>query len=371
MRTLLVAMTLLAAACTTVGAGTDALRARISPRPASLTTDTWTPTVTLMKSGRPAAAPLALTIRRESASRTFKPRAARRGSYRVRITFPSEGRWTWALTSRKQTLARGAVTVTRTVRFELPYDLAVTPDGSIYFLDRGRILYWDAQARRISVYVTTQSEELVALVRAADGTLYVADLPGSRILRVATSRRVTEVAPIVTPGDIVLDATGTTLWAGSLQGGVFRVDIASGTVERIDDAVGVHGIDRDAAGNLFVHDAKTISRIDAATGSKSRFANIDGIKILVAPDGSLYTVVGSPSGGRVIHVARNGSATPVVGSGALGSNADGRALDVGILPAAIQFAPDGSLLVTEVQPGAAIRRVDLDRGTITTVVRGR
>ena len=47
------------------------------------------------------------------------------------------------------------------------------------------------------------------------------------------------------------------------------------------------------------------------------------------------------------------------------------ALEAGILPFAIQFAPDGSLIVTQVEPIPAIRRVDLPGGTITTLVRGR
>jgi streptogramin lyase len=371
MRTTVVAFTLLAAACTSGAADTGELRARVSPRPTSLSTNAWTATVTLTKNGRAAVAPLAVTIRKGADRRSFAARALRRGSYRVRVTFPSDGRWAWILASGRRRLARGTVSVRRSVRFELPYDLAVTPDGSIYFLDRGRILLWDAQTRRVGVYATTQSQELVALVRASDGTIYVADFAGSRILRVDVTRRVSVVAPLAAPGDIVLDPTATTLWAGSIEDGVFRIDLSQGSVQLIDGARGVHGIDRDPAGNLFVHDANAISRIDAATGAKSTFADVDGIKILVVPDGSLYTVVGRPSGGRVLHVTRDGAVTPVVGTGSIAPHADGRALEVGILPAAVQIAPDGSLLVTQVEPIPAIRRVDLATGAITTLVRGR
>jgi sugar lactone lactonase YvrE len=370
MRTTLVALTLLAAACSAVGAGSDSLRAGVSPRPATLRTNVWTPTVTLTRNGRPASAPLVLRIRKGTTARAFRARAMRRGAYRVRVTFPAEGRWTWAIASGRQTLTRGAVTVSRSVRFQLPYDLTVAPDGSIYFVDHGRVLLFDPQTQRARVYATTQSDELVAIVRAADGTLYVADITGNQILRVDTRSRVAVVAPVTVPGDMTIDATGTTLWAGSIEGGVFRIDIASGRVDRIDDAIGVHGIDRDSAGNLYVHDSNRISRIDARTGRKTLFADVDAGKILVVPDGSLYAGVGGPAGGQIVRIFPNGTVTPVVGTGAIGSHADGLALEAQILPGAAQFARDGALLVTQTQPIPAIRRVDLATGRITTIVRG-
>jgi streptogramin lyase len=370
MRTSIVALLLLAAACTTVGAGTGTLRAKVSPRPSSLSTNAWTPIVTLTKNGKAATARLALTIRKATARRSFAARALRPGSYRVRVTFPSDGRWTWTLASGSHVLARGALTVRQTVRFQLPYDLAVAPDGSIYFVDRGRILFFDAQARRVRVYATTQSDELSAIARAADGTIYTADIPGNRILRVDTARRVTVVAPVTAPGDITINPNGTTLWAGSIEGGVFRIDTASGRIEQTLAAQGVHGIDRDAAGNLFVHDANAISRIDAATGRKTLFANVDGARILALSDGSLYAGIGSPAGGQIVRVFPDGTVTPVVGTGTLGRHADGLALEAQILPGAVQLAPDGALLLTQVQPIPAIRRVDLATGRITTVIRG-
>jgi hypothetical protein len=132
----------------------------------------------------------------------------------------------------------------------------------------------------------------------------------------------------------------------------------------------VHGIDRDSAGNLFVHDSNRISRIDARSGRKTLFADVDAGKIITAPDGSLYAGVGSPAGGQIVHVLPNGTVTPVVGTGTIGPHADGLALEAQILPGAAQFAPDGSLVVTQTQPIPAIRRVDLATGRITTVVRG-
>jgi hypothetical protein len=114
-----------------------------------------------------------------------------------------------------------------------------------------------------------------------------------------------------------------------------------------------------------------MSRLDGKTGAVSHFADVDGIKLLVAPDGSVYGVLGSPAGGRVVRVAQDGSVTTVAGTGSLAPHRDGAALEAGILPSAVQFAGDGSLIVTQVEPIPAIRRVDRAGGTITTLTRGR
>lgn len=45
--------------------------------------------------------------------------------------------------------------------------------------------------------------------------------------------------------------------------------------------------------------------------------------------------------------------------------------EVGMLPDAVQIAPDGSLIVAQGEPIPAIRSVDRPGGTITTLARGR
>ena len=208
--------------------------------------------------------------------------------------------------------------------------------------------------------------------RLDDGTLFVTDFPANRILRVDRAGRSSVVAEVAAPADLVVDPAGHTIWVASIAPGVgvVRVDVATGRVEPFADVEAPHGIDRDTAGNFYVHDGHAMSRIDGATGVVSRFADVDGIKLLVTPDGSVYGVVGSPAGGRVVRVAQDGSATTVAGTGSLGPHRDGPALEAGILPSAIQFAPDGSLIVTQVEPIPAIRSVDRPGGTITTLVRG-
>ena len=362
-----------AAACTSSAQATGGLRARVAPAPTTLTTSSWSPTITLRRNGKPAAASLVLTVRKGKVSRRFAPRAQRKGLYKVKVGFPSNGRWSWQLAAGKRSLARGAISVSSPVTFDLPYDLAVLGDGTVLFLDRGRILRLDPRTRRVSLHAQTASQELIAMERLDDGTLFVTDFPGNRILRVDRTGRTSVVAQVDAPADLVVDSAGQTIWVASIAPGVgvVRVDVPTGRVQPFANVEAPHGIDRDAAGNFYVHDGHAMSRIDAATGAVTRFADVDGIKLLVAPDRSVYGVVGSPAGGRVVRVAPDGTVTTVAGTGSLSPHRDGPALEAGILPSAVQFAPDGSLIVTQVEPIPAIRRVDRPGGTITTLVRGR
>jgi hypothetical protein len=148
---------LAAAACTSASATTGALRARVAPAPTAVATASWSPTIRLTRDGRPAAARLILKVRKGSVRRSFTPRARQRGVYRVRVTFPSNGRWSWRLNSGRRSLARGAISVSAPVNFDLPYDLAVLADGNVLFLDRGRILRLDRRTRRVSVHSRTPS----------------------------------------------------------------------------------------------------------------------------------------------------------------------------------------------------------------------
>lgn len=343
----------------------------MAPAPSALTVRVWSPVVSLREDGRPAAARLDLTIRRGGIRRSFRPRAMKPGTYRVRVVFPSDGRWGWRLSAGRTTLARGAVTVATRVGFQLPYDVAAAPDGTIFFLDRSRVLA--LSGRRVRVHAATPSRELVAMDRLSDGTLFVTDFPGGRILRIGRAGRVTIVARVEAPADLVSDATGSTLWVASIAPGVgvVRVDVASGRVEpfapRVDNP---HGIDRDASGDFVVHDGRRVSRIDGATRAVTRFADVDAIKLHVGPDGSVYGVEANPTGGRVVRIAPNGRVTTVAGTGSLGRHRDGRALDSPMLPSSVDLARDGALLVSQTEPVPAIRRVDLAAGRIATLARG-
>jgi streptogramin lyase len=362
----------LAVACAPAAADSGGLRARVAPAPTSIATATWSPTIRLRRDGKPAAARLVLTIRNGGTRRSFTPRAQHRGLYRARVTFPSNGRWSWRLTTGRQTLARGAVSVSAPLGFDLPYDLAVINDGTVLFLDRARILRLDPRTRRVSLYATTPSRELIAMERLDDGTLFVTDFPANRILRVDPGGRSSVVAQVPAPADLVVDPTGRTIWAASIAPGVgvVRVDVATGRVEPFASVESPHGLARDAAGSFYAHDGHVISRIDGISGAVTQYAAVDGIKLLAAPDGSLYGVVGDPGGGRVVRVAPDGTVTTVAGTGALGPHKDGPALEVDFGPTAVQLAPDGALIIPQIEPIPALRRLDRPGGTITTLARG-
>jgi hypothetical protein len=163
------------------------------------------------------------------------------------------------------------------------------------------------------------------------------------------------------------------LWVASIADGVgvVRVDVASGRVTPFAKVERPHGLDRDARGDFVVHDGHRVSRVDGATGAVTRLANVDAFKVAVASGGVVYGAVGSPAGGRVVRIGRDGRVTPVAGTGRLGPHRDGVALDSPMLPSALAVWPKGSVLVAQIEPIPAIRRVDLARGRISTLARGR
>ena len=368
-----VAFVVLVVAVVAAPASAKELRARVAPAPATLATQVWSPTVTLTRDGKPATARLALSIRKGGERRSFSPKAARRGTYRARVVFPSEGRWTWSLVAGGAVRARGVVTVSLRVGFDLPYDLAVVPDGTVLFLDRGRVLALDPATQRVRVHVRTSSSELIAMERLADGTLFVTDFPGNRILRIDPAGRESTVARVLAPADLVVDASGATAWVASIADGVgvVRVDVASGRVEPFATPIRPHGIDSLRNGDFVVHDGASVSLIDADTGALTPFADVDAFKLVAMEDGSVLGVEGTPAGGRVVRISASGAVSTIAGTGSLGPHRDGPALAAQILPSAVEPDVGGSLLVSQIEPIPALRRVDLETGLISTLARGR
>ena len=361
-----------ALACTSASQATDGLRARVTPAPAALTTDNLVAHDHAEERRKAGGGPARADDPEREARRSFAPRRQRTRRVSRPRHVPFQRPLVLEADRGEAGIANGSIAVSASLRFELPYDLAVLGRRDVLFLDRGRILRLDPRTHRVSLYATTPSRELIAMERLDDGTLFVTDFPANRILRVDPAGRSSVVAQVAAPADLVVDPTGRTIWVASIAPGVgvVRVDVATGRVEPFANVESPHGIDRDAAGNFYVHDGHVISRIDGISGAVTPFADVDGIKLLAAPDGSLYGVVGGPAGGRVIRVAPDGTVTTVAGKGGLGPPKDGPALEVGMLPNAVQLAPDGSLIVTQSEPIPALRRVDRPGGTITTLARG-
>ena len=258
-------------------------------------------------------------------------------------------------------------------RFVLPYDLVAAGDGTIYVTDRSRVLRVQPKSGRVTVHRRIAgAQELSGLARLADGTLLATDLPSGRVIRIPSRGAVTTVATVPDPVDLLADTAGTTVYVASIADGVglLRVGLASGTVEPFAALDKPHGLDRLPGGDLVVHDGHSVVRVDATTGASTPFAKVDAFKLAAARNGSVYGATGSPTGGRVIRISPTGRVTRVAGTGRLGPHRDGRALQAPMLPSALVLARDGSLLVAQIEPVPAIRRVDLGRGTISTVALG-
>jgi streptogramin lyase len=259
------------------------------------------------------------------------------------------------------------------VAFELPYDLVVARNGSIVFPDRARILALAPSTGRVRVLRRVPgATEIVGLERLENGTLFATDLPSGKILRIPRTGPVETVASVEAPVDLVADPSGSTLWVASIAEGVglVRVDVASGRVEPFAAVAQPHGLARMADGSFVAHDGQSVSRVDA-TGAVTPFASIDAFELVVAPNGVVYGLTGTPRGGRVVRIPANGRAVPVAGTGRLGPHRDGKALRAPMLPSALALAPNGALFVAQIEPVPAIRRLKLSAGTIVTLARGR
>jgi streptogramin lyase len=158
--------------------------------------------------------------------------------------------------------------------------------------------------------------------------------------------------------------------AGPFPVGLVRVDVASSRVEPFATAQQPHGLAQTSDGAFVVHDGHAVSRVDGDTGAVTRFASVDAFKLVVASNGVVYGATGSPRGGRVVRISPNGRAVPVAGTGRLGPQRDGKALRAPMLPSALAIARNGSLLVAQIEPVPAIRRINLSAGTIVTLARG-
>jgi hypothetical protein len=258
-------------------------------------------------------------------------------------------------------------------RFELPYDLVVARDGTALFPDLNRVLTLRLATGQVRVHrKVAGARELAGLAQSQDGTLFAADLPSGRILRIPRGGAPAVVATVPMPVDLVVDPSGSTLWVASIAEGVglVRVDVATGSVDPFAAVRQPHGVAR-AAGDFVVHDGHVVSRVDGATGVVTPLAKVDAFKVAVARNGVVYGATGGPTGGRVVRISPNGRVVPVAGTGRLGPHRDGRALAAPMLPSAVALAPDGTLLVAQIEPVPAIRRVNLAKGTISTLALGR
>jgi sugar lactone lactonase YvrE len=285
----------------------------------------------------------------------------------------------------------------------LPYDVEVDQEGRVYIADGGlhQVLRFDPGTGELSVVAGTgqpgsegdggpaaaaKVNEPVGLALASDGTLFLSDFPAGRVRRIDPAGMITTVARLRQPAEVALDGTERYLAVPSLADVLHRVDLATGKIDTLARPEEPHGAAYDEAGDLYFPDGNYIRKLDrragrvatiagngqreaTGDGGPARDAGVDAVKLVVAPDGSLYVVGGDLYGGTVRRISPDGTIEAVVGSGTLGANGDGGpALDAGIQPSGVALAPDGSLIVSQIEPEAAIRRVDPETGVITTLV---
>jgi DNA-binding beta-propeller fold protein YncE len=271
-----------------------------------------------------------------------------------------------------------------------PYGVLVDHRGRFLVADAGRhrVFRYDARRRRLvrvagsgragnagdgGPAVRARLAELVSLTEDAKGRLYVSDLQNGVIRRFTVGGRIDTVARIPGATGIDVDPSGRYLAVASIERGVIRVELATGTLETLvpigKGVIGPHGLHYDARGDLLVADPRNgVLRIDRSNGVLRALARIDTANVLPTARG-LYVTVGSPDGGRVLLLRPDGTRRVVVGTGRISHHRDGvRATRVGILPTGLALARDGSLLVAQARPVPALRRVSR-AGIITTIAR--
>jgi sugar lactone lactonase YvrE len=277
-------------------------------------------------------------------------------------------------------------------RLVTPYDVELDATGRLFIADGGRhqVLRWDARARRLRVVVGTGKAgssgdggparrarigEPTCLAFDPAGNLYLSDVQNGVVRRIDRRGTITTIAQVTAAAGVSVDPTGRFLAVASIEKGVLRFELATGTTETIA-AIGdaglaaPHGVAYDVNGNLWIADpGGHVYRVPAGTSTLEAIAAIGAFRVVPLADGTAYVVSGNPSGGRVQRVAADGAVTPVAGTGGLGRHANGiPATQAAILPSDVAVVAGGAVLIAQTEPVAAVRRVDR-AGRITTLTR--
>ena len=283
----------------------------------------------------------------------------------------------------------------------LPLDIEAS-GRALYIADAGRnqILRFDLRTRRLTVVAGTGApgasgdgdparrarlDEVASLVLDRPGNLYVADVAHGRVRRIARNGVITTVARVRAAVSLSLDPTGRYLAIASIENRIYRLEVATGRLERLagdgttessgdggpaaDAQVdNPHGLAYDAGGNLLIAEQAAIRRIDAETGEIETLRRGPAFKVVTAPGGVIYLLNGSPTGGTVDRIDASGRFTRVAGTGRLSSHRPNQAATrAGILPTDLEVLADGTLLLAQSKPVAAVQR--LGGGKLTTILR--
>ena len=252
-----------------------------------------------------------------------------------------------------------------------PYGIAAAPDGSFYFVEQGRHRVWRVSTKGILTSVAgtgvegfggdggpaTQAQLNVpwGLALAPDGSLYIVDAINQRVRKVSTDGIITTVAGGGNPsrpfGDVGDGGPATeavfcqpTSVAVGPDGALYVADNCQGRIRR----VGPDGIITTVAGpgvpNLYR---------DGGPATQAYLGGAYGID--VGPDGTIY--IGTQHH-RVRRVGTDGIITTIAGTGLPGFSGDGGpATQAKIDQAyAVAVGPDSSLYIGD-NPNFRVRKV--------------
>lgn len=258
-------------------------------------------------------------------------------------------------------------------RLELPYDVELDPAGRIVLADGGRhqLLRWDAARERL-VVVKTGVGEPTSISFDRRGNVYLSDVANGVVRRVDARGRMTTVLRLDQVASVSVDPSGRYLAVASFTRGVMRVTLATGdaeTVAGIGELRTPHGVAYARNGDLWIADTGAgVFRLPPG-GSLALVSRVRAFDVVPVAGGAAYLISGGPTGGRVDRLSSTGTRTRVAGNGRLTRHADGiRATRAGILPSDVLPLPGGRLLLTQIEPVAALRVIDR-AGTIRTMVR--
>ncbi|HVD49377.1 MAG TPA: hypothetical protein VNB50_05055 [Gaiellaceae bacterium] len=319
-------------------------------RPAAVLGKPWTARLGV----RPASfrGPVVVTA---SGSKRIRARATRRrGKYRVRLVFPSAGRWRLTARAGGTTSRLGTVRVAPApVLFAEPTSIDLEPAGTLLVVENnpGRLLRVDPRDGRVSVLAPTLTRPYAA-VRAPSGAIFVSF--GSNIQRIDPGGAHTTVVSLSEDiGPLAVSAAGDLYFATATTVDRLRASTLTPLAGGFSNP---HGLAIAADGAVLVSDTghQRIARVGG--GVVTTFAQIgqpDGLD--VAADGSVYVV--DEEEDRVVHLGVSGSRIGFVGP-------------VFSTPYDVEAAPGGVAYVLEAGSPGRIRRVGAD-GTVTTVSRRR
>ena len=288
------------------------------------------------------------------------------------------------------------------VKLVLPYDLEAK-GSTVYIADglRHQILRYDLKNRRLGVFAGTgrpgssgdggpaeraRLTEPTELALDAAGNLYFSDVNQGRVRRIDRRGIITTIARVPAAAGVAVDPTGRYLAIASIEGWVYRVELATGARERLaGDGTetssgdggpaasaqlnGPHDVTYDAGGNLLIAEFGGVRRIDAATGRIETAYTRPAFKVVLGPRGTLFLLDGNPNGGTITQIDASGAVLRVIGTGRLSRHVDRAPIGrVGFLPSDVEPVR-GSLLISQTEPIPAVRRLAAGSGTLTTLLR--